>query len=171
MKTTLLTLVSTSVAVVAFGLACDRTPGAAAAPADAPAAAPAESKFDTNSYTLEIKPVGKYKKGEEGTFQIVLKTKPGYHVNEEYPTRFTAADAAGVKYAQAKLHKAKDGAAFAFADCSEKKDEKCTLTITVKFTPEQSGNVKVGGELNAGVCNKDSCLTEKKTLELSVPVS
>ncbi|MGZ3416516.1 MAG: hypothetical protein ACXWUG_31165 [Polyangiales bacterium] len=168
MKTTLFALVSTSVSIAAFGFACDRTPGASAAP-NSPAA-PASSSVESEKYTLELKPVGKYEKGKAATFEIVLKTRGDFHVNEDYPTKFKAAKADGVKYDLEVLHKMKNAEAFTMEGCASGKD-KCTLKITVKFTPEASGKVSLGGELQVGVCNKETCLVEKKTLDLSVPVT
>jgi hypothetical protein len=168
MTTTVLSLLTTTAAVAVFGLACDRTSGASAAPAPA-AVAPAGPSAETASYKVELKAVGAYKKGQPSTFEVVLKTKEGFHVNEEYPTKFKVAEGPGVTYAQAKLEKAKDAAAFAFQDCPSGKD-KCTMKISVKFTPEQAGNVKIGGEISVGVCNAETCLVEKKQLDLAVPV-
>jgi hypothetical protein len=173
MKTTLFAVASTALSIAAFGLACDRTPDASAAPSSA-AAAPASASVDTDKYSLEIKPVGKYEKGKPGTVQIVLKTKGDFHVNDEYPIKYKTAKTDGVKYDAEVLSKVKQADAFAMDKCPKGagKDEfNCTLTVTVKFTPEASGNVKLSGELNVGVCNKETCLVEKKTLDLSVPVT
>lgn len=170
MKTTLISFAATSLAVFALGLACDRTPGASAAAGAAPAAGPAASTVETAAYKLEIKPVGTYKKGQPATFEVILKTKGDQHVNEEYPTKFKAAEGAGITYEQPKLEKMKHADAFALEKCASGKDM-CTLKITVKFTPDQAGAVKVGGELNVGVCNKETCLVEKKTLDLSINVT
>jgi hypothetical protein len=169
MKTTLLAVVSTSLSVAAFGLACDRTPDASAAPSNAPAAV-SSSSVKNDKYSLELKPVGKYEKGKAATFEIVLKTTGDFHVNEEYPTKFKAEKADGVKYDSETLHKMKQPEAFVMEKCASGKDN-CTLKVTVKFTPEASGNVKLGGELQVGVCNKETCLVEKKQLDLSVPVT
>lgn len=170
MKLSLLSLAS-SLALVAFGFACDRTPGASAAPGPAGSpSGPAAPSAETGAYKVELKPVGTYKKGQAATFEVVLKTKDGYHVNEEYPTKLKLAEAAGVAYAQPILQKMKDPTAFTMEKCASGSDM-CTLKITVKFTPEQAGSVKLGGELAVGVCNKETCLVEKKQLDLSVPVT
>ena len=99
-----------------------------------------------------------------------VRTKGEFHINEEYPTKFAASTAPGVTYATPKLARTTQPEVFALKPCASGKDN-CTLELTVKFTPEQSGTVSVGGELSVGVCNKDNCLFEKKALALSVPVS
>ncbi|GAC1351248.1 MAG: hypothetical protein NVS3B20_02300 [Polyangiales bacterium] len=177
MNRTAITLASGLAALAALGAieaGCDRTPNAQAAesaiaPVIEAAAAPAA---DTGSYRVEVKAVGSYKKGAASTFEIVLKTKADYHVNEEYPAKFKPVDAkeAGVSYPKEKLERAKDGDAFVLEKCVSGKDN-CTLRVKVAFTPTQSGTVKIGGLLNVGVCNAATCLIEKQALELSVPVT
>ena len=153
---------------------CQRAPspdGAGAAPStksSSPAAA--VSSFDDPHYSLAVGPIGSYKKGEAATFKVVVRTKGEFHINEEYPTKFAASTAPGVTYAMPKVARTTQPEVFALKPCASGKDN-CTLELTVKFTPEQSGTVSVGGELSVGVCNKDNCLFEKKTLALSVPVS
>lgn len=172
MKTTLFAVASTALSIAAFGLACDRTPDASAAPSSP--AAPASASVDTDKYSLELKPVGKYAKDKEGVVQIVLKTKGDFHVNDEYPTKFKAAKSDGVKYDVEILSKAKQPDAFVMEKCAAgagKDAFSCTLTVNVKFVPTASGTAKLSGELNVGVCNKETCLVEKKTLDLSVPVT
>lgn len=160
--------------VLGLALGCQRsasTEGAGAASSAAASSAPAAavSAFDHASYSLAVEPVGSYKKGEPGAFKIVVRTKGEFHVNEEYPTKFNAATTPGVAYATPKLARTAQPDAFALKPCASGKDN-CTMEITVKFTPEQSGTVNVGGELSVGVCNKDNCLFEKKALSLAVPV-
>ncbi len=171
MKLTLSILAASS--LVALGAAsCDRTGDARAAVAPAPAGSNAPGpSADTSSYKVEVKAVGSYKKGSEGTFEVVLATKADYHVNDEYPAKFKLAEKpTDVKYPKEKLERLKDGDAWSVEKCSSGKDN-CTIKVKVPFTPNASGTVKVGGTLHVGVCNAATCLIEKQTLELSVTVS
>jgi len=145
------------------------TNAAPSSPAASPSAAPAAAAFDHPSYSVGLEPVGSYKKGEASSFKIVVRTKGEFHINEEYPTKFSATASPGVQYAMPKLARAAQPDAFALKPCASGKDN-CTLELTVKFTPEQTGTVQIGGELSVGVCNKDNCLFEKKTLSMPVPV-
>ena len=156
-------------AVALAAVACDRTQSS---PAPAPpATASAGPVADTPAFRAELKAVGAYKKGEPATYEVVVQTKSPYHVNDEYPAKFKAADANGIKHAEAKLERNKHADAFATEPCGGESKDACTLKITVKFTPDQSGTVRVGGLLDVGVCNKDQCLVEKKQLDLTVPVT
>ncbi|MBI2390821.1 MAG: hypothetical protein HYV09_14620 [Deltaproteobacteria bacterium] len=157
--------------VIAVG--CQRA-STDAAPAPAPAASGSSSaaapSFETATYKLEIEPIGAYKKGEAATFRVVLRTKGEFHVNEEYPTKFKASDTPAVRFAAAQLGRADHPEAFKAVPCASGKDN-CTLELTVGFTPQESGKVRLGGEMSIGVCNKDNCIFDKKTLEREVPVS
>lgn len=147
----------------------DASPAPGAASASASAAGPAPS-FETATYKLELEPIGAYKKGEPASFRVVLRTKGEFHVNEEYPTKFKATDTAAVRFAAAQLGRADHPEAFKAVPCASGKDN-CTLELTVGFTPQESGNVRIGGEMSIGVCNKDNCIFDKKTLAREVPVT
>lgn len=165
-----------------FGLsllvaACDRNAGAAAGAAGtgaAPAAAEgvAGPTVDATNYKIELKSATGYTANKEASFDIVVTTKGEYHVNDEFPTKFKTLEGnKNVTYPQAKVEKAKDAAAFVLTKCSKDSKDSCTMKVTVKFTPTAAGKQKVGGELSFGVCNKDSCLIEKKALDAEITVN
>ncbi len=51
-------------------------------------------KAETDNYLAEIKATGDYKAGKEGTVEITFSTKGDYHINDQYPYKFKAADPA-----------------------------------------------------------------------------
>ena len=139
-------------------------------PAPAPASStPAAPTVDTDSFHAELKAPGPFKKGEPATFVVRVQAKAPFHINDEYPAKFKPGDAPGAKYAEARLERQKQADAFATEPCSGGTDA-CVLNITVKFTPETSGTVRLGGTVDVSVCNKDQCLIDKKPLEVSVSV-
>lgn len=157
--------------IVALAAACDRTPSGPA-PAPAPSAAAAAGPVtETDSFRAELKAIGAYKKGEPATYEVVVQAKGPWHVNDEYPAKFKTADGNGVKHAEPKLERNKHVDAFATEACAQNSKDACTLKITVKFTPEQAGTIRLGGTVDVGICNKDQCLVEKKQLDLAVPAT
>ena len=163
-------------AAIALGLGCQRSApstdgaGEATATSQVPSSSAAVSaRFEHPNYTVVLEPAGPYKKGESASFKIVVRAKGEFHINEEYPTKFSAVVAPGVAYAMPKLARATQPDAFALKPCASGKDN-CTLELTVRFTPEQAGTVTVGGEIALGVCNKDNCIFDKKVLSVAVPV-
>jgi hypothetical protein len=80
---------------------------AVAAPAKHGASVQA-NKQDKDSYTVELKAAGSYKKGVEGTVELVLTPKGGHHVNPDYPAKFKVKDAEGITFPKKVLER-KDG--------------------------------------------------------------
>lgn len=176
MKRIAVVLGSSVVGLSLLVAACDRNAGAAAGAAGTSAAAPAEGvagpSVDATNYKIELKSGSSYAANKEATFEIVVTTKGEYHVNDEFPTKFKTLDTnKSVTYPQAKIEKLKDAAAFTLTKCSKDSKDSCTMKVTVKFTPTAAGKQKVGGELSFGVCNKDSCLIEKKALDAEITVN
>ncbi len=120
----------------------------------------ATNRSETESYVLEIKPVGTYAVGKVGNVEIVLTTKSPYHVNDAYPYKFRTPDPApaGVTYPKPLLVRA-DG----------KFDEK-TATFQLPFEVSKAGKHKIGGTLSLSVCSSSNCIMEKVELELDVDV-
>jgi hypothetical protein len=136
-----------------------------AAASDAPATAPATgsaqagtSRYDEAKFTVEARPSGNYAAGKEGALEIVLDAKPPFHTNQQYPYKFKAKEAPGVKFAQPVV--GKDAA----------KLEPQRLTMRVPFTPDGAGQRTVSGQFAFSVCTDETCLMEKRDLALVVDV-
>jgi hypothetical protein len=170
--------------VAMFAIGCTK-PTEKNAPAPAASAAPAGPVADTDAFRAELKASGPFKKGEAATFVIRVEAKAPFHVNDEYPAKFTPwappagspptsikpSDVAGVKYAEPKLERNKHADAFATEPCNGSNKDACVLNITVRFTADAPGTVHLGGVVDVGVCNKDQCLIEKKPLDITVNVT
>ncbi|MBI2392211.1 MAG: hypothetical protein HYV09_21670 [Deltaproteobacteria bacterium] len=120
----------------------------------------AANKKDGASYTVELTAKGPYKKGAEGTASLVLKAKPGFHVNPDYPAKFKLQDPApeGVTYPK-KVLKKEDG-----------KFEEMQATFGVPFVAANAGKAKIGGTFHFSVCSDKNCFLEKQDLEVDVDV-
>lgn len=117
----------------------------------------ASPKVETANYTIEIRPKSGYAKGSEGAFEVVLETKGDYHINEQYPYKFTPKETEGAAF---KGPVGREGGQF----------DKTKAVLTVPFTPTKAGSVVVGGKLSLSVCSDKNCLMEKQDLELPVAV-
>ena len=101
--------------------------------------------------------VGDCKAGSECTAKITINvTADEYHVNDQYPFKFTATPPAGVE-----LHGAK-GATFQDGDFLR---EHKTATMTVKFKPSAKGSFAIAGKYKICVCSDKTC--EPKTIDVS----
>lgn len=127
--------------------------------ADTKKDAPAPKK-DAQSYTVELKVKGPYKKGVEGKVELTLSPKPGYHVNPDYPAKLKLQDPApeGLTYPK-KVLKKEDG-----------KFEEKGASLEVPFVAANVGKAKVGGNFQFSVCSDKNCFMEKVDLEVEVDV-
>ena len=119
------------------------------------AAAP---KVTTENYTVELRASGAYAKGQEGTADLVIETKGDYHINDQYPYKFTPKPNDAVAF---KGPVGREGGQF----------DKTRAVMKIPFTPAQSGSVKVAGKISLSVCSDKNCLMEKQDLELPVTVN
>ena len=151
---------SSLVALALGSAACGKRSEAATTPGKSTTAAPpaaGTAKVSTDVYTAEMRTSGDYKKGAEGVVEIAVTVQSGeYHINDQYPHKFTPKDGEGVTF---KGPANKDHA-----------DQK-TLVIKLPFTPTKSGNLTVGGKLAISVCSDKNCLMEKQDLELPLNVN
>jgi hypothetical protein len=159
--------------LVAVASGCQRSAsseGGAPAPSAAPStAAPVASSFESASHSVQLEAAGPYKKDRASSFKVIVHAKGEFHVNDEYPARFSASSAPGIAYAASKLARASQPDAFVAKPCASGKDT-CVLEVSVSFTPEQSGMAELGGELSFGLCRQDNCTVEKRALRRAVSV-
>lgn len=132
---------------------------ALAAPAASSATVQA-SKKDKDSFTVELKSAGSYKKGVEGAVELVLTSKAGYHVNPDYPAKFKLIDPApeGLSFPK-KVLKKEDG-----------KFEETKATLKVPFVAANAGKQKISGTFSFSVCSDKNCFMEKADLDVEVDV-
>ena len=153
------TVACTSSLVLGLAVAgCSKSSQAAPSRDKPAAAAPANGpKVATDVYTAEMKTTGDYKKDAEGTIEVTVTVLSGeFHINDQYPHKFTPKDA--------------DGVTFKGPANKDRADQK-TLVIKVPFTPTKSGPLTVGGKLAISVCSDKNCLMEKQDLELALNVN
>ena len=133
----------------------------------------ASSKAETENYAVEVKAKGDYKASAEGTIELTLKTKGGYHMNDQYPYKFKAADppAEGITYPKPVLLRAD----FAFSEedknnAGNKDHRPDTARVQIPFVMAKAGKATVAGTLSLSVCSDANCVMDKVPLELVVDV-
>ena len=132
------------------------TTGQKAGPVSEGKSGPGKSAADEEAYTVKLTAAGPYTANKEGAAEIVLTAKPGFHVNAEFPLKFTPEGGDGIDMKPV----GKDGAVVTPENA----------TVKLPFTPTRTGNVKVAGKLSFSVCSDKNCLMEKQNLEVAAKV-
>lgn len=128
-------------------------------------AKPASKHIDGKNFALELASAG-CKAGAECVMTLRLTAAGAYHVNKEYPYKFTANAAPGVEFLSKGAANTFTRAEGDFVEQGEKNG-----TMTVRFKPAAAGDANVSGTYKFSVCSADQCQIEQEKVELVVPVS
>ncbi len=121
-------------------------------------AAASAGQAPSNAFQVVARPVGSYKAGQAGAFEVELTAGPGFKVNQEYPLKFKVEPCEGVEFPQPTV--GKEGARL----------EKSHAVVTVPVQPKTSGSKVLKGRLSFSVCTPEQCLVDKQDISLPVDV-
>ena len=153
---------------VASGKPGTTTAVTSAAPAkDAPPATPlkpASTRLSGKNFTLDAASPG-CRVDTPCTMTLRLAASGEYHVNKEYPYKFTATPAPGVAFLGSG-----DANTFSRAAGDFREDGEKAATMTVRFKPSSAGEARVTGTYKMSVCSAENCQVESQAVTLAVPV-
>src|SRR5207253_2246329 len=121
---------------------------------------------DDTSYAL-TSDAPECKVGATCTATLRLEAKGEFHLNEEYPFKFTGADNAKVEYLGT------DGAGrniFSKAAGDFAKQTEKVGVMTVKFKPSAPGNVTIEGVYKLSVCSEATCKLDNPSAKVTLAV-
>ena len=123
------------------------------------APAGAAAKAETDSYTVTLSAQQSYKVGKAGFVEVVIVAKPGFKINEQYPTKFVA-DAApsGMSIPDKTLR------------VSQGTFTKSRGVLKLKVIPSKKGSARISGNAAFSVCNESACIVGKKHLDVTVTI-
>lgn len=151
---------------LALSSACKKDESAPAS-GSAAAARPPAARITDPHFVLEIKPAADCKVGAECKASIELDALGGYHVNKEYPFRFTAGASTTLEY----LGKDPAGPAiFAKGAGDYAAPSEGHSTMTVRFRPKAAGPAEILGAYKFSVCSEQNCQIETADLLAKVDV-
>ena len=139
------------------------TTGSAAAK-NLPALKPASTRMSGKNFTLDATSPG-CRVDVPCTLVLRLAASGDYHVNKEYPYKFTATAASGVQF----LGNG-DANVFSRGAGDFREDGEKNATLTVRFKPTASGEARVSGTYKMSVCSAENCQIEQQAVNLAVPV-
>jgi hypothetical protein len=132
----------------------------AKAPENADVEAPAGPEVRTETYTLVARPEGEgYEAGELGQFEVDLASRPGWHVNQDYPIHVEVSGSNAVHFEKTKLER---------TDAAEFGDDRARFNVA--FTPSAEGDLPVQAKVSFAMCTDENCIMHDETLALVLPV-
>jgi hypothetical protein len=132
-----------------------------------PAVAAPASRAEGAAWQVELSQSGDLVAGSAGAVQVSIGARPGFHVNPDYPVKFTPSDESTVTFASKAIAL---GEALKREPCEGHPDEACRASGLVSFTTGNAPSAVVAGTLAFSVCSAEQCLIEKQPLRVSVPV-
>lgn len=111
------------------------------------------------SFELRATANGPYTVGTEGTFTILLTPRGEYHVNEDFPMRVALAGPDEVTWPSRELGD---------DDTDVRTLERASFQV--RFTAGAAGEHRVTAEVDFAVCTPETCIPERRTLALLLPV-
>jgi hypothetical protein len=133
--------------------------------APAPTAATAGSPEETD-YTIATS-AGDCVAGAPCSVTLKLAATSGYHINDQYPYKYTATNVPAVDFqgtdAQGKNVFSKGAGDFVTQGPT-------VGVMTVKFTPKAKGNVTIDGTFKLSVCSDANCRIDSTSPSVTVAV-
>ncbi len=140
----------------------------AALPAQAQASrVQAGPHIDGNHFTLDAAPAADCTAGGNCAVAVKLAATGDYHINQQFPYKFTAAPAAGITYLGSD---AQNPQVFSKTAGDFSIDGEKNATMTVKFKAAQKGAVSIAGTFKFSVCSAQNCQLEQQDVAVSVTV-
>jgi hypothetical protein len=148
-------------------VACSKDSAASTAASTQPAQVRGGPHIDGNHFTIDATPTADCVAGSNCAIAIKLVAQAEYHVNQQYPYKFTASQAPGVTFLGSDSAGpnvfTKTAGDFAIGD------EK-TATMIVKFKAGQKGAVSIGGTFKLSVCSAQNCQLEQQDVATNVTI-
>ncbi len=158
------------VAVVVVVCACAKkeAPGVAVEVPVVPAPSVDVEKPKGRAFDVGLSPSGAYVANQPATAIVSIRAREGFHVNPEYPVKFTASSDGAVAFATPTVALLE---VLERTPCAEHAEDTCLARAPLAFSVTKAGPAKVAGTLALSVCNADQCLIEKVPLSLDVVVA
>lgn len=96
--------------------------------------------------------------------ELVVETRAGYHLNDDYPLHFTPVVSDHVRFEKPRI----DRDAMTLAQCTPPNEHLCRASIPVAFSADGRGWTQLGGVVAFSACDADQCLIEKVSLSTKV---
>jgi hypothetical protein len=128
-------------------------------------AAAASAHVDGNHFVIDGAPAAECTAGADCVVAIKLTAQAEFHINQQYPYKFTATRVEGVTF----LGADKDNPhVFTKSAGDFSIDDEKNGTMRVKFKVAQKGAVTIGGTFKLSVCSSANCQLEQQEVSVAV---
>lgn len=134
------------------------TPESAEKKAPAVAEQPKKPSIDDTTFRLALVGAPEYAADKEGTVELTLEARGGYHVNQDYPIRVDLSAPAGVKLGKASLGK---------PDAAKFNEQEARFQLPFSAS---AGAHDLTATVDFAVCTKETCVPDQRTVALAVQV-
>src|SRR5215472_4760051 len=151
-----------SAAVCVCSAGCNKSSAATPSPGPAPVAdIAAASHAEGAHFKVDASPAGPCDAGAACAVAIRLEAMGDYHINQEYPHKFTARDVPGVEFL-GKDPASKNVFSSQTGDLTLNGEK--VATMNVRFKPSANGTLAIAGTYKLAVCSAQTCEIEKRDL-------
>ncbi len=126
-------------------------------------AEPPREAAEAPAWKVRAAVVGTVARDTPATLEIVVETRAGFHLNDDYPIHFDVQPAPGVAFPRARIDRKDVG----LTPCAAG-GHACRARVPVAFTPSVTSS-RAGGTLAFSACDAERCLIEK--VAISAPVA
>ena len=129
------------------------------------AAKPVSAHFAAAAFTVDASNPGTCKVGGDCAVTLRYQTTGEYHVNDDYPYRFTANDAPGVQF-----QGSDGGATFSKKTGDFQKASATSAVMNVRFRAASAGTATISGTFKVAFCTDTTCTPAVQAVSLAVPI-
>jgi hypothetical protein len=125
--------------------------------------------FCGDNFYVDVDPGPACAPGATCTAKVTLVAVGAFHINDEYPYKFTARDAPGLRV----LGTDAAGAnvfSKAAGDWRKSNENEKVGTMSVKWVSDDAGDKTLGGVLKLSVCSAQACLLDQAAVQATVAV-
>jgi hypothetical protein len=123
--------------------------------------------FCSDHFFVDVDPGPPCAPGAPCTAKVTLAAVGAFHINDEYPYKFTAREAPGLR---ALGTDAAGTTVFSKAAGDWRKTEEKVGTMNVKWSSDTAGDKTLAGVLKLSVCSAESCLLDQAPVQATIAV-
>jgi hypothetical protein len=121
--------------------------------------------FCADNYYVDVDPGPSCAPGAACTAKVTLVAVGAFHINDEYPYKFTAREAPGLRVLGTD---AAGSNVFSKTAGDWRKSEEKVGTMSVKWASDTAGDRTLGGVFKLSVCSAAACLLDQAAVQATV---